>query len=259
MNITEAERIIRGGAARYQELEETKAVLRAQLHRTPSREHAHRARIYYELVRSTLAQEHASENGILSNEFASLQRELQLEETAFENKLQQSPDRDARLRIVRDYLAFCHQSDRSMTSLEALFRRHGFYEKEQAAFLSRMRYRTLLYRLEGKWVNRVVYAILDATSRFGTSFQRWGVTTIITILCFGALMMITDSHQTGSSMIALGSWYDYFYFSVIAFTTAGFGDILPSTGLLKLVVGIEVLLGYVMLGILINLIQRKMR
>ncbi len=259
MKITEAERIIRGGAARYQELEETKASIRLELRKSGSKNHAQRARLYYELVRSTLAEEHSSENGTLSHEFAAFQRELNQEAQMFEVKLSLSTDHETTMRIRNAYTSFCRTSERSMTSLEVLFRRHSFHEKEQAAFLAKMHYRMLLYRLQKKYATLAIYAILDATSRFGTNFQRWGLTTIGTVLLFGALMMVTDSHQTGSSMIALGSWYDYFYFSVIAFTTAGFGDILPSTGLLKLVVAIEVLLGYVMLGILINLIQRKMR
>lgn len=259
MNITEAERVIRGGAQRYQELEEIKAAIRLELHKSGSKNHAQRARLHYELVRSTLAEEHSSENGELAHEFAAFQHELDREATGFEARLAGELEHEARLRIRNAYASFCRTSERSMASLEVLFRRHSFHEKEQAAFLAKMRYRMLLYHLQGKYVTLFIYRLLDATSRFGTSFHRWGLTTIATILSFGALMMVTDSHQTGNSMIALGSWYDYFYFSVIAFTTAGFGDILPSTALLKLVVAIEVLLGYVMLGILINLIQRKMR
>ena len=259
MKITEAERIIRGGAARYQELEETKEAIRLELRKSGSKNHAQRARLYYELIRSTLAEEHSSENGQLSHEFHAFQHELDAEAQAYEAKLAQNLAHETRPRIVGSYTAFCHTSERSMASLEALFRRHSFHEREQAAFLAKMRYRMLQYRLQRKYLTLLIYKILDTTSRFGTSFHRWGLTTLGTILSFGALMMIADTHQTGNSMVALGEWYDYFYFSVIAFTTAGFGDILPSTALLKLIVAIEVLLGYVMLGILINLIQRKMR
>lgn len=259
MKITEAERIIRGGAERYRELEETKAAIRLELHKSGANHHAQRARLYYELVRSTLAEEHSSENGELLHEFTAFRRELDKETEAFEAKLREPMDHETTQRIRNAYASFCRTSERSMTNLEVLFRRHSFHEREQETYLAKMRYRMREYRLQRKYVTLAVYKILDTTSRFGTSFHRWGLTTLGTILSFGALMMIADTHQTGNSMIALGEWYDYFYFSVIAFTTAGFGDILPSTALLKLIVAVEVLLGYVMLGILITLIQRKMR
>jgi hypothetical protein len=46
----------------------------------------------------------------------------------------------------------------------------------------------------------------------------------------------------------------FVYFSAVTFTTLGFGDIIPRDGWLQLVITIEVILGYMMLGLLINLI-----
>ncbi|MFA5352389.1 MAG: potassium channel family protein, partial [Candidatus Gracilibacteria bacterium] len=54
-----------------------------------------------------------------------------------------------------------------------------------------------------------------------------------------------------------GSFFDYFYFSIVTFTTLGYGDIVPVTIIEKIIVGVEVLLGFTMLGIFINLIKQK--
>ena len=48
------------------------------------------------------------------------------------------------------------------------------------------------------------------------------------------------------------------YFSVVTFTTLGFGDVTQTRGLGKSIVGAEVVLGYVMLGGLIALFANKL-
>ncbi|MGK0224112.1 MAG: hypothetical protein ACI9ON_003361 [Limisphaerales bacterium] len=47
------------------------------------------------------------------------------------------------------------------------------------------------------------------------------------------------------------------YYSVVTFTTLGFGDITPATPMAALMVMIEVVVGYVMLGILISILATK--
>lgn len=52
---------------------------------------------------------------------------------------------------------------------------------------------------------------------------------------------------------------DSFYFSVITFTTLGYGDILPTGAVGKLVVITEVISGYIFLGLLLTILGRKIR
>jgi uncharacterized membrane protein YtjA (UPF0391 family) len=53
--------------------------------------------------------------------------------------------------------------------------------------------------------------------------------------------------------------WDAFYFSVVTFTTLGFGDIIAgSHGLARMLVITEVSLGYISLGVLISLIMKKL-
>lgn len=47
------------------------------------------------------------------------------------------------------------------------------------------------------------------------------------------------------------------YYSLVTFTTLGFGDVTPATRLAAIVVMIEVVVGYVMLGILISILATK--
>ncbi|MCH8291504.1 ion transporter [Candidatus Poribacteria bacterium] len=48
------------------------------------------------------------------------------------------------------------------------------------------------------------------------------------------------------------------YYSVVTFTTLGFGDIVPKTAWARFFVTFEVILGYVMLGGLIGIFANKL-
>ncbi len=51
--------------------------------------------------------------------------------------------------------------------------------------------------------------------------------------------------------------FTYYYYSVVTFTTLGYGDIFP-TGLIgEVLVSVEVILGFIMLGGLISIFTNK--
>ncbi|HHO55300.1 MAG TPA: two pore domain potassium channel family protein, partial [Trueperaceae bacterium] len=47
------------------------------------------------------------------------------------------------------------------------------------------------------------------------------------------------------------------YFSFVTFTTLGFGDISPISSIAKFLVILEVFIGYLMLGLLVTIISKK--
>ena len=63
--------------------------------------------------------------------------------------------------------------------------------------------------------------------------------------------------MSGLNIKGINVFFDSFYFSVITFTTLGYGDILPLNNIAKAVVISEVLIGFVMLGLLVGIISRK--
>ena len=54
------------------------------------------------------------------------------------------------------------------------------------------------------------------------------------------------------------TWFTYIYFSVVTFTTLGFGDVTPLNTAGEVLLTIEVILGYVMLGGLISIFANKL-
>jgi Ion channel/Pentapeptide repeats (8 copies) len=53
------------------------------------------------------------------------------------------------------------------------------------------------------------------------------------------------------------SWFTPFYFSIVTFTTLGYGDITPKNLAGELIVSLEVVLGYLVLGLLISVLADK--
>lgn len=55
------------------------------------------------------------------------------------------------------------------------------------------------------------------------------------------------------------SYWDFFYFSVITQTTVGYGDILPNSTLVRMVVSLQLIIGLMILTILISMSFRRKR
>ena len=67
---------------------------------------------------------------------------------------------------------------------------------------------------------------------------------------FYASLYIYLSYDMGCIIGAI-SEYDYLYFSYVAFTTVGFGDLQPE-GICRLVAASEAILGYISLGLFVG-------
>jgi hypothetical protein len=53
------------------------------------------------------------------------------------------------------------------------------------------------------------------------------------------------------------SWFTPYYFSVVTYTTLGFGDVRPATTLGEIIVSSEVILGYTTLGLLLSVLAQN--
>ena len=105
------------------------------------------------------------------------------------------------------------------------------------------------------------------TSDFGNSMFRWIVTSVAIALIFGAiysgyidttrffeqpeLIYTHDDNKPPPDKLTC------YYYSVVTFTTLGFGDVVPVNDSGRIAVMIEVILGYIMLGGLISLFANK--
>ncbi|TKJ42044.1 hypothetical protein CEE36_07410 [candidate division TA06 bacterium B3_TA06] len=100
-----------------------------------------------------------------------------------------------------------------------------------------------------------------ALAGFGERWIRTIFWALGTFVFFGLLHWL-GTNATWWSLVSRGGeikhLLDCLYFSLVTFVTLGFGDIWPEAWATKILVGVEVVLGYVFLGMIVTLIARKM-
>ncbi|TET23881.1 MAG: hypothetical protein E3J71_00710 [Candidatus Stahlbacteria bacterium] len=143
--------------------------------------------------------------------------------------------------------------------LKNYFHQQGQYDDEaQAYYRERLMAQRQAWKEKklGKWF---VLFLLNILAGFGEKLWRTVVGAFATILIFSGIYWLAGKLVTNGGEPITKFWH-CLYFSVVTFATLGFGDISPalhSTGT-QVAAVIEVILGYVFLGMLITIIARKM-
>lgn len=93
----------------------------------------------------------------------------------------------------------------------------------------------------------------------GRSMLRVVLWSLCLAVGFGIIYFLLGEHAFAVSNKDTLSWslFTSLYYSVVTFTTLGFGDITPRTPLAAALVMVEVIVGYLMLGILISILATK--
>ncbi len=130
------------------------------------------------------------------------------------------------------------------------------------------------YIEETKEKHPLKYWLWKCTSNCGRSILLWATISVGFAVLFGAIFagypvwsMLPDWLQ--HVLVAMGPTMEFnkdmavngftpYYFSIVTFTTLGFGDITPLNLASQIWLTIEVVLGYIMLGGLITLFATKM-
>ena len=144
---------------------------------------------------------------------------------------------------------------------DALFRRHVMDEDYIETFKERHKFSWLIWSI---------------SSNCGRSLTLWGLWSLGLALAFafiywnwfqGSFHVPADTSQTcpfhvpadTNPIKELGfNFWTMTYYSIVTFTTLGFGDITPKTTGAMIAVTIEVIVGYIMLGGLISIFANKL-
>ena len=97
--------------------------------------------------------------------------------------------------------------------------------------------------------------LLKITCDYGRSLWRWVGWSLAVLVVFASIYSLFPSLLHHPTDIVNRS--DGLYFSVVTFTTLGYGDIYPATVIGKALVSAEVTLGYLMGGILIAILTKR--
>jgi uncharacterized protein YjbI with pentapeptide repeats len=95
----------------------------------------------------------------------------------------------------------------------------------------------------------------------GRGFFKWGMWCMGMAVFFGVLYLLLHLLIDPSPFKPREggyTWFSFFYYSFVTYTTLGFGDITPIKWYSELLVTIEVILGYGSLGLLISIMANKL-
>ena len=111
--------------------------------------------------------------------------------------------------------------------------------------------------------HKLLFFLWELTSHCGRSIGLWVMWSVfVAVILFGGILYgIYEDHLVYRQDIEL--WANHplaasIYFSIVTFTTLGFGDVTAKTLLGAIVVGAEVVVGYIMLGVLISIFANKL-
>lgn len=123
-------------------------------------------------------------------------------------------------------------------------------------------------------VRRILFVLWELTSHCGRSLALWAFWAGLVALTFGAIYADYNvpawmPEPVASLLVRMDPEFDVspeerkptgftpYYFSIVTFTTLGFGDVTPTSKAGEIWLVVEVLLGYVMLGGLIAIFANK--
>lgn len=110
----------------------------------------------------------------------------------------------------------------------------------------------LKFKEKHPWWFKVWWLFADC----GRSMLRWALWALIFAEVFAIIFGLSYYFNPASfkSEVISFSWpgVSFLYYSIVTFTTLGFGDIVPKIPGLQIIIIIEVILGYIMLGLLIG-------
>ena len=120
------------------------------------------------------------------------------------------------------------------------------------------------YKHQSK-VTRCVYHAWKWTSDCGRSLTRWGVFLALNVLLFAFVYWGLDqwaapaegaSHLKNIGLLD-GGFIRYLYYSVVTFTTLGYGDVSPTSAIGQIVLIVHIAFGYLGLGALLSILATK--
>ena len=91
----------------------------------------------------------------------------------------------------------------------------------------------------------------------GRSFSRWALWSLGLAVLFGIIYYWMGTAHIKPDPPLPFSLITMIYYSVVTFTTLGFGDVKPQTELAAIIIMVEVIIGYIMLGGLISIFANK--
>lgn len=138
-------------------------------------------------------------------------------------------------------------------------RRHGEFDDEILLQYWKLKAAERNYlRQSRRWGRWLIYSLWQVTTDYGVSFKKLLESVFAVFLIWGHFFALGTWLTDGKFIQGHNgpAYLDHFYFSIVVFSSLGFGDYWPVHPFAKLLVVVEVLLGLIFLGLLIAIISR---
>ncbi len=232
---------------------EAREVLEASLAEVSPEDFETRGTYYYYLLRIALHGHLLFETEIEKHFYKKMSENFEKQDFKYNELLRKNPDEKV---IISQMNAFYRLIGRYFTMLTAIYEKKGYHEGEDRAYLETMKYRLRSYKSQKKYWKQFGYTFWNLTSLYGLSFARWGMSCGVAIVFYAFIFLVSGGVERASGIAF--HWYDSIHFSIATFTTLGFGDVVPITLFAKIVADIEVFNGYLMLGVFMALVQKRL-
>lgn len=110
--------------------------------------------------------------------------------------------------------------------------------------------------LETSWGRRICF-LWWLSADCGRSLSRWAGWSLAIAFTYAVIYYLLGDDAFSASFLEI-NLRNMIYYSVVTFTTLGFGDITPKTTRAAMIVMTEVIIGYIMLGGLITIFASKL-
>lgn len=122
-----------------------------------------------------------------------------------------------------------------------------------------------MYR-KARPLGRAVMWIWGLTCCFGQSLVRWSLVTLGLLLAFSLIYTLVPfnfwiasvDHGAATASVHRPDFFQGLYFSISTMMTLGLGDVVPASGTARIVVSVEEVFGYLMLGGLLSIFSNKL-
>lgn len=104
---------------------------------------------------------------------------------------------------------------------------------------------------------KIWYWFWGLTSNYGTSVSRWVLCMLFVVGLFAGFYYFTEM-SSNPQMSGFERIIERFYFSVVTYTTLGFGDVSPKTSFGMALVIVEVFFGQLMFWVMMSILAKKL-
>jgi ion channel/pentapeptide repeat protein len=166
------------------------------------------------------------------------------------------------LALAKDYY---EQAEEVYRNLRMITEKQGLFEQAGQFFQNEMAMRRMQMPLFS--LHRIISKFVDLFCGYGERPSRVVAFTLVVIGVF-SLLFFYSGIQSGGQMIAFDSslgisdnfkyYLSSLYFSVVTYTTLGYGDIAPTLGISRFLAAVEALIGGFTLALFVVVFVKKM-